>query len=314
MNIQKKIILATVLTTSIASASDDSVTELGVSTNPIAIQGDAVLTQAEIDAAFTKVPENIRLPYIRDGERVDLLIQVLLKNRQFANEAREAGYADENLVRLRMELAAEKELAEMWQERLMQNMPAADYEALAYETFLASPDTYFTETTVDVSHILISSENKPVDEAEAVANELHARLKEDPALFDEMIMEYSEDPSKRSNGGRFSAVKPGQMVKAFEVTAFSLKEVGDISLPVRTNYGFHLIRLNARADKRPLTFDEIKPQLIEQEKKEHAAKFRSRYTKKLISEEIVIPKEGVEEMVKRYFGDDMDISTIQATQ
>lgn len=75
--------------------------------------------------------------------------------------------------------------------------------------------------------------------------------------FAKAAEEYSEDPTAKGNGGELGWFHYDQMVQPFSQAAAALK-VGEISQPVRTQYGIHLILLEGRKDK---TFDEVKDQL-----------------------------------------------------
>ncbi|MDT8320632.1 MAG: peptidylprolyl isomerase [Xanthomonadales bacterium] len=282
--------------------------ELGVSEAPLAIQGEAVLTQAEIDAAFSKIPAIHRNVFIRDGERVNAVIANLLRNKLIAADARRAGFDQERLVQLSMSLAYERELARAWTERIVEDAPPADYEALAEEAWLADPEAWKTEDRVDVSHILISSEKRPAAEALALAEDLREQLEEDPELWDELVEAHSEDPSKSDNGGRFPAVKKGDMVKAFERTAFALEQPGQISQPVETNYGYHLIRLNRKLPGVVPPFEAVKAEAMAQAEANYLKDYRSRYLRRLLSEPIELPEGAVEEMAKRYFGENLELA------
>jgi parvulin-like peptidyl-prolyl isomerase len=274
---------------------------------PFAIQGAAVLTQAEIDAAFSKIPSEHRLAFIRSGERVNQLVVSLLRSKLVAMEATAADYNEESLVQTRMALAAERELAEAWMGQVIENAPEADYETLAYENYLANPDKYKTGALVDVSHILVSSENRSSDEALALATRLRQQLLENPGEFDSLVQEFSEDPGKVGNKGRYLKVKRGQMVQPFEDMAFSLKEPGEISEPVETAYGYHIIRLDQAYPAALIPFEEIKAQAMAQAKAEHQAEYRMRYLKELSSTPIELPDGAVEAMARRHFGDDFEL-------
>lgn len=294
-----------------AAASDDSGaeasgSELGQSLEPLARQGEVVLTQAEIDAAFSRIPADQRLMFIRDGEKVEMLVRNLLRNKILAREAQEAGYEQETLVALRMSLAAEAELAGEWIRHYVDEAPPADYEAIAQERYLVEKEIWRTEDRLDVSHILISSESRSVDEASERALTVWEFLQEDPSRFDALVEEYSEDPSKAVNGGRFPSVKKGDMVEPFEVAAFAMENEGDISLPVETNYGFHIIRLNRKLPGVIPPFEEIKAQAMEQVRENYLNDYRSRYLKKLMNDPVVLPDGAVEKMAKRYFGEDLE--------
>jgi peptidyl-prolyl cis-trans isomerase C len=279
---------------------------LGTSTEPLAIQGDITLTQGEIDAAFARIKPEHRLMFIRSGERVDQLVRTLLQNKVLAAEAQKAGFDQEPLVRGRLAQVGEKELADAWLDRVMEQAPDADYEALAHEKYLASPEVWQSEEMVDVTHLLISSENKSAEQALELAASLRARVEENPGEFDALVAEYSEDPSKSLNQGRFPRMKRGEMVAPFEEVAFALANEGEISQPVETTYGYHLIRLNRKMPQQVLPFEQVREKAVEQTRKKHLAEYRSNYLRKVLGVPIEIPEGAVETMVKRYFGENLE--------
>ena len=275
---------------------------------PFAIQGGAVLSQAEIDAAFSKIPAEYRLPFIRSSERVNQLLVSLLRSKLVAADAIAAGYDKETLVHNRMALAAEKELAEAWMAHVLENAPEADYEAIAYENYLANPDNYTSEAMVDVSHILVNSEDRSEEEALAQASSIRLQLLEQPDRFDALVEEYSDDPGKASNNGRYAQVKRGQMVKPFEEMAFSMKTPGELSEPVKTSYGYHIIRLNQAFPAGLAPFESVKANAMKQARDQYLSEYRIRYLKQLSSAPIELPDGAVEAMARRHFGDDLELS------
>lgn len=123
---------------------------------------------------------------------------------------------------------------------------------------------------VTVSHILVSlndQQNKPLrsdDEALKRANEVIAKLN-NGANFADLAKEYSDDPGSKDNGGKYGPMPIAQfkisMVKEFVDSTLALKE-GAISQPVKTQYGYHVIKL----DKRSMpTGDEYKKKYKEAE-------------------------------------------------
>ena len=77
-----------------------------------AYQGEAVLTQTDLDGAFSAIPQSARLAYIRDGGQVDRLVGSLLRRKAIANDAAQAGFDQDPVVAARVQLAAQKEMAE----------------------------------------------------------------------------------------------------------------------------------------------------------------------------------------------------------
>jgi len=274
----------------------------------LAYQGEVVLEQQELDAAVSKLAPEDRLVFLRDGAKVDQLIRALLRRKVIAAAAVREGFDQDPLIAAKMGLEAEKVLAEDWLQKVVADMPAADYEALAYEDYLANPDRYRSPETLDVSHILIEADDCASETARLLAAQLVDELEQDPSKFDAMVKEYSDDPAKDENGGRYAEMRRGMMVKPFEDAAFALTEPGTIAGPVRTDYGWHIIRLNARWGDERQEFSEVKEVAVEQAENQYRKNYRENYLRKLLSGPIVIPDEAVEVMAKRHFGENLELA------
>jgi parvulin-like peptidyl-prolyl isomerase len=82
--------------------------------------------------------------------------------------------------------------------------------------------------------------------------------------FPALAKELSEDPTATSNGGRLSWFPRGAMDPVFELAAFGLRNPGDLSEPVLSSFGYHIIRLEGRKPARQLQFDEVKVKIIDE--------------------------------------------------
>lgn len=304
---------AAVLLVAVPAGGQEVQTPPAASLDPgqvLAYQGDAVLTHEAIDAAFSRIPEQHRLAFIRDGAKVDQMVTSLLHARIVAADARAAGYADDPLIRERLQQAVDKELAEAWIEEVVRRAPQADYEALAREDYLANPAAYAPEPSIDVSHILIGTEQRGTATAESLANQLRSELDQDPARFDELVRQYSDDPAKATNGGKYPRMKRGQMVKPFENAAFALEKPGQIGGPVKTQYGYHLIRLDARNEPVVPSYDKVKDEAVERARSKYLNAYRAGYLQKLMKDPVVFPDGSVEVMARRHFGEDLEKAPI----
>lgn len=115
---------------------------------------------------------------------------------------------------------------------------------------------------IKTSHIMVKSSTKMTDEertrAKEKIDEIYERLKQGED-FATLAREYSDDKSSARNGGQLPWFGTGRMVLSFEDAAFSLEEDGDISEPVQTTYGWHIIQ---REGYRGLgTFEKLQSQL-----------------------------------------------------
>ena len=121
---------------------------------------------------------------------------------------------------------------------------------------------YQTPEQVRASHILLNTEGKDEATVRTRAEELLAKVKAG-ADFAALAKEHSEDEASKVMGGDLDYFGRGRMVPEFETAAFGL-EPGQISDLVKTQYGFHIIKV---VDKRPAStrsLDEVRPQITEQ--------------------------------------------------
>ena len=147
---------------------------------------------------------------------------------------------------------------------------------------------------VRVRHILLTW--KPMgttDDRAAIRKQMlpileRARAGED---FAELAREYSDDYATARNGGDTGLFHRGQMAPAFETAAFALQP-GEISDPVDTPFGVHILRLDERKESRLLPLEEIREQLrehIREEKMEAAVKQETERLRQEGEVEILIP-------------------------
>ena len=268
----------------------------------LASRGEGTVTQEEFSARADRIPVSVRRSTLRDGNRLQDVLNAMLLQSQLATAARDAGFDKGKIVQDRMRLAADTELGNAWVDHYVEMQPEADYEAMAKEYYTLNKDNMNSTAAIDVSHILISNTEHSEDEAAEIADEIERQLKADPSQFDALVLKYSDDPSAATNKGHFKSVKKGDLVKPFEEAAFAMQE-GEISAPVETRFGLHIIRLDAHLPATPMTFEEVKDRLIESERARHKERIKNTYLTELSSKEVHMTEEALEVMVKRQFGE-----------
>ncbi|MCB0285356.1 MAG: peptidylprolyl isomerase [Calditrichaeota bacterium] len=110
---------------------------------------------------------------------------------------------------------------------------------------------------INARHILIQLQPTAADEQKTVEKlkEIRQKILNGEATFGEMALEYSDDPNVQQDRGDLGDFEVNNFqVKAFEQALKTLK-VGDISEPVRTEFGYHIIKLNKKNDARVLTLE-----------------------------------------------------------
>ncbi len=127
---------------------------------------------------------------------------------------------------------------------------------------------------VSARHILLKvPEDASKEEREKIhkkAMDLYERLKKGED-FAKLAREFSEDPGSAQRGGDLGPFTRGIMVKPFDETAFSLKE-GEISKPVLTKFGYHIIKVYKKTAERTKSLDEARPLIIQKLKSQKATK------------------------------------------
>ena len=94
------------------------------------------------------------------------------------------------------------------------------------------------------------------------------------ADFAALALASSDDPSAKTNKGRLDGVTRGQTDPAFEKAAFALKNAGDVSEPVLSRFGYHVIRLEKRTPAQPRAFSEAQSQILADMRQKHVSDAR----------------------------------------
>ncbi len=237
--------------------------------DPVLIFNDVTSVRlSEFRADLTRLPEGTRGGFVNNRKRIDQVLQNLLEIKTFAVSAEKDGIADipENAAILAHErnrllaLFVIEDLKKKWGEEFDSNV--AQFELRAKEQYLLDKK-FTTPEKVKASHILFSTEKHSDEEAKNLA--LDAKKKalggED---FNALAGEISEDPSAQENKGSLGWFSESEMQPEFSQVAFSLKKEGDISDPVKTKFGWHIIRFEGRTPAKKIPFEDVKNQIMDE--------------------------------------------------
>ena len=158
-------------------------------------------------------------------------------------------------------------------EKLAEQSPVSTDEAMKY--FDEHKSEFGQTEERRASHILLSApasaSGAERQAARAKAEQLLMEARKAPQNFAALAKQHSQDPGSAANGGDLGYFGRSMMVKAFEDAVFQMKpdEISDI---VETDFGFHIIKLTAIKDPKPINFNEVKGQIEQQIKKDKAGK------------------------------------------
>jgi len=145
------------------------------------------------------------------------------------------------------------------------------------------------EFEVHARHILVTVDAKAtpeqVEEARKKAEAIAAEARRPGMNFEALARARSEGPSKE-DGGDLGFFRRGVMVPAFEQAAFSLK-VGEVSNPIRTNFGWHVLKVEERRAIGVTSYEEMRSKLELQLRQQKTEKFVDQYVQELRKKAVI---------------------------
>jgi peptidyl-prolyl cis-trans isomerase D len=193
--------------------------------------------------------------YRRRNEKVKLDVVIVtpeaFKNQVSVTDAEVNAYFEKSKDKYRIGEKRRIKYAMVNVDRVRQNItvPEADVQAFYNQNL----QQYQTPAQVRASHILLKLEGKDEKQVQALAEDVAKKAKAPGADFAALAKQYSEDDSNNTNGGDLDYFGRGRMVAEFEQAAFAMKP-GEISNPVKTAFGYHIIKVveNKPDTTRPL--------------------------------------------------------------
>jgi peptidyl-prolyl cis-trans isomerase C len=175
-----------------------------------------------------------------------------------------AASAGVSLDRIRKQITEDTKIRKLY-EKVTADV-AAPAEADVKKYFEEHPEEFAQKASIDASHILISTQGitEPAQLAakEKAAKELREELvAKKGENFGEMAGVHSDCPSK-AEGGNLGEFEKGQMVPEFETAAFA-QEVGAIGETVKTQFGYHIIKVNGKKEAKTLAYADVQKDLTE---------------------------------------------------
>jgi parvulin-like peptidyl-prolyl isomerase len=217
-----------------------------------------------LDAFLSAAPDNSQLDLLKKQDQLQAkVVQLYLSKAAAAEQKKQALSKTEQFV---LDEIINQFYFKLKLEQLStQNLP--DFEPLAKLDYLANQQHYKTPEKVAVEHILISTKSRTEAEAISLIKHITARINKGED-FTVLAQEFSEDPSVTKNQGKLGLFAKGEMVKPFEEAAYSLK-IGALSKPVKTDFGYHLLRKYKHLEAGYKSYTELKEELIEKVKNEY---------------------------------------------
>ncbi|PKK39723.1 Peptidyl-prolyl cis-trans isomerase PpiD [Clostridiaceae bacterium JG1575] len=203
------------------------------------------ITEALLEATIEKFPEDKKAYFSSEFGKKQLLDQII--NVELINAyGREIGIESDEFYRTQMEQAEKDIRFNATMNQIMSGLSVDDEEVKAH--YDSNPSAFSKGETIAARHILVDSKEK----AETIKGQIEAGA----VTFEAAAKEHSSCPSKESGGdlGRFGQ---GSMVPEFDQAAFSAP-LNEVSEPVKTMFGYHLIQVYDRAEAEAPAFEAVR--------------------------------------------------------
>lgn len=215
----------------------------------VATIGDKTITEGDLAFAAEDMAQD--LAQMPPEERRAFLVRILIDMKVMSEAARAAGMDQTPLFAQRKEYLEERALRRAYFAEAIAGAVTEEAVQAEYDQFVAA---FEPADEVRASHILVETEEE--------ANNLKAEL-DGGADFATLAREHSIDPGA-ANGGDLGFFGKGMMVAPFEEAVFALAEPGDLSAPVQSQFGWHVIKLEEKRQSAPPAFEQVAPQIQNQ--------------------------------------------------
>ena len=232
---------------------------LPVAAQNLAIVNGKAVPKARLDN-FVQQMERAGRPVPPDAQQQ--LKDEIIAREVLSQEARRQGLEASPEYKAQMELARESILINMLRARYLETHKVTDEQAKAeYDKFVGESGGQEFHSR----HILV--------ENEAEAKDLIAQIKKG-AKFEELAKAKSKDPGSGANGGDLGWSAPGAYVPEFAAALGKLKKGQMTDAPVKTSFGYHIIRVEDTRKADMPSFDQIKPQIVQSLTQRHLTEWQ----------------------------------------
>lgn len=231
----------------------------------IAIVNGKAVPKARVDAMVDQILKNQQPgqpPQARTPELEQKVKDEIVMREIFIQEAERRGLQGSADYKAQMEFARQSILIRALFQDFEKKNTVSDAEARAeYDKIKAANG----DKEYRARHILVEKE----DEAKAILAQLKAGAK-----FEELAQKNSKDPGSAENGGDLDWANPGNYVPEFSQALIKLQKGQTTDVPVKSQFGWHIIKLEDVRDTQFPAFDEVKGQIVQRQLQAKMIKFR----------------------------------------
>lgn len=231
----------------------------------VTINNDKI-TMTEFNKELDKIPMNMKMMVASESGKKTYLDRLIIKKLLLSEAAKLNVEKDKEFENRLAEIKEQLIIESLLKKKLTAGANLSDEDLQKY--YETNKEKFRKDREINTRHVLLKSE----DEAKQVRDKLQAG--ED---FSDLAKKYSIDPNAKVTGGEVGFHPKGTLLPEYEAAAFKLSKVGQTSGIVKTQFGYHIIRLEGIKPPQYVPFvevkDFIKQQLIQEKQKEVLDKY-----------------------------------------
>ena len=217
-------------------------------TKILATVGTKEISNTDIDAVLKTLNPQQAMQFNSEQGRNQVLHEII-NQELFYFEALDKGLTDDEAYKSEMEKIQSTFLKQYAINKLLSTITVTDEEIAKY--YESNKEQFKKAESTRASHILVDTEES--------AKDIYEQIKSGSITFEDAAKTLSGCPSS-SNGGDLGFFTRGKMVPEFEDAAFKL-DVAEVSEPVKTQFGYHLIKVTDKSKEEISSLDEVKPNI-----------------------------------------------------
>ncbi len=280
-------------------AAEKSIT-IGFSSPVIVRYGEVVITQQDLDTHLVGLAQEGRQELVSNPELLAGALANIYLAQAFYHRAVEAGLLDEPAIQSQIYSSLAREIRNLYRAWFIANIDEQDHTDRARELFLTRPDRFRSPETVDMEHIVIPARGSQ-GEVAAMRRILELHQKAESGMsFADVHAAMEDNERARSGPVRLEGIATGDLLPQIGALLAQVRP-GELAPPVRTQFGWHMIRFVALNEGERLSWEEAEERAVRMARDQHRITAWERYLRDLQDTDYEFP-EGAIAALRASFG------------
>lgn len=275
-------------------AAEKSIT-IGFNSPVVVRYGDVVITQQDLETHLMGLPEDGRQELVSNPEMLAGALANIYLAQAFYHRATEAGLLEDPGIQSQIYSSLAREIRNLYRAWFMANIDEHDHSDRARELFLTRPDRFRGPETIDMEHIVVPARGAQ-EEVVAMSRILELYQKVEAGMsFSEVHAAMEENERARSGPVMLEGIATNELLPQIGALLAQVRP-GTLAPPVRSQFGWHLIRPIALNEGEQLAWEEAEGLALRMAREEHRTLAWERYLRDLQDTRYEFPEGAIADL------------------